>query len=108
MFTSLYSKGVITRFPSFGFGRGGDATGGFAFCGVLKTRLGLGTHALRTRGGDAVDARTVRARGGEKLKRREFMARADELCVSRGDALMLGGRTLVSLTTVTPDAFMKF
>jgi hypothetical protein len=45
-------------------------------------------------------------RGGEKLRRRVFVFIA---FVFFGDVVRTGGgRALVSLTTVTPDAFMKF
>lgn len=65
----------------------------------------MGEPLLRT--GDELIARTVRARGGEKLRRRVFIA---FVFFGGGGGVVRtgGGRALVSLTTVTPDAFMKF
>jgi hypothetical protein len=101
MFTNLYSNGVIDSFPVTGVGRVGVVTGALSFfCGVLKTTMG----ALLLMG-DKLIARTARARGGEKLRRRVFVFIA---FVFGGVVRTGGGRTLASLTTVTPDAFMKF
>jgi hypothetical protein len=60
------------------------------------------TTSLPLRTGDALDARTFRTRGGEKLRRRAL------LFIGFAGWRTGGGRALVSLTTVTPDAFMKF
>jgi len=94
---------VITRFPLIGLGRGGDDTvGGGAlcrwfFCGVLNL-TGL-ARSVRT--GDALIARGLRGRGGDNDDDDDGIARV-------GAARMGGGRARASLTTVTPDAFMKF
>jgi len=57
-----------------------------------------------TREGDTLIARATRVRGGEKLRRRVLVMLATVVVAVR----IGGGRAVVSLTTVTPDAFMKF
>jgi hypothetical protein len=102
IFTNLYSKGVIDSFPVTGFGRGGVVGGALLaafFCGVLNGDMDKRRVDVDT--GDALTART-----GRGTVRRG---------VCGGVSILLfliartgGGRALVSLTTVTPDALRKF